>query len=211
MIITYHGVEAVKVQFGDTTLGFNPVSKKSKAKGTRFGADIALQTLNHPDTNGVDSLQYGDKEVFSITGPGEYEVGGVFIKGFPSKSNYGAKELINTIYTVALEGMNICFLGALSSTELDPKVRESLDSIDVLFVPIGGEGVLTADEAYKFSISLGPKIIIPIHYGDVGDKDALKNFLKEGGAEKNGAVEKLTLKKKDLADKEGEIIVLNTV
>lgn len=209
MIITYHGVESVKVQFGDTILGFNPVSKKSKEKSTRFGADIALQTINHPDMNGVDSLQYGDKDVFAITGPGEYEVGGVFIKGYPSESEYGGTPLINTIYTVALEGMNICYLGALGSVELDPKVREALDSIDVLFVPVGGDGVLNSDEAYKFAVKLGPKIIVPIH-SDIGDKNGLKDFLKEGGAEKTSPIDKLTLKKKDLADKDGEIVVLAT-
>ena len=32
MIITYQGVEFFKVQFGDTILAFNPISKESKFK-----------------------------------------------------------------------------------------------------------------------------------------------------------------------------------
>jgi len=39
-------------------------------------------------------------------------------------------------------------------------------------------------------------------------KDAIKKFLKESGNENMKAVKKLTLKKNDLTDKEGEVIVL---
>jgi hypothetical protein len=66
----------------------------------------------------------------------------------------------------------------------------------------GGEGVLNADLAYKLVVKLEPKIIIPMHYGEVGEKDALKKFLKEAG-EDIKPIEKLTLKKKDLEGKEG--------
>ena len=30
MVISYHGGQCFKVSFGDTTLAFNPISKKSK-------------------------------------------------------------------------------------------------------------------------------------------------------------------------------------
>src|SRR5689334_5949591 len=107
MIITYLGAEFVKVSFGDTVLAFNPVSKDSKLKTAKFGADIVLSTLNHPDMNGADQVSFGDKKAFSISGPGEYEVKGVFIKGLPSETAYDGEKRINTIYTVSLEGMNI--------------------------------------------------------------------------------------------------------
>src|SRR3984885_5824382 len=98
MIITYLGGEFIKVQFGDTVLAFNPISKDSKLKTSKFGADIVLSSLNHPDMNGVDQISFGDKKPFVISGPGEYEVKGVFIKGLPSESNYDGEKRINTIY-----------------------------------------------------------------------------------------------------------------
>ena len=58
-------------------------------------------------------------------------------------------------------------------------------------------------------MKLEPRLISPMHYGDVGEKTALKTFLKEGGEENMKAEEKLTLKKKDLEGKEGDIIVLS--
>ncbi|MBX4211005.1 MBL fold metallo-hydrolase [Candidatus Parcubacteria bacterium] len=82
MVITYHGAEFFKVQFGDTVIAYNPISKDSKQKTTRFGADIVLSSLNHPDFNGIDNATHGDRNPFVITGPGEYEVKGIFIKGF---------------------------------------------------------------------------------------------------------------------------------
>jgi L-ascorbate metabolism protein UlaG (beta-lactamase superfamily) len=210
MIITYYGGEFFKVQFGDTTLAFNPISKESKLKSSRFGADIVLSTTHHVDFNGVEQVSHGDKTPFVISGPGEYEVKEVFIKGLPSESMYGGKNLINTIYTVSLENMNICFLGALNNSELKTETVEALDEIDILFVPVGGEGVLEPAKAYKLAVSLEPKIIIPMHYGDIGAKDALKVFLKEAG-ENPKSEPKLTLKKKDLEGKEGDIVLLDSV
>ncbi len=209
MIVTYHGNEMFKLQFGDMIVAFNPISKDSKLKGARFGADISLQSINHPDFNGADQLGYGDKQPLVITGPGEYEVKGVFIKGFPSTSSYGGEKLINTIYTLNLDNINVCFLGALDTKDIASDTKEAIDEVDILFVPIGGNGMLDADDAYKLAAQFEPKVIIPMGY-DTGNKDALKIFLKEGGEEKVSPIDKLTIKKKDLEGKEGEIIVLST-
>jgi L-ascorbate metabolism protein UlaG (beta-lactamase superfamily) len=221
MIITYQGVEFFKVQFGDTILAFNPISKESKFKPTRFFADVALVSANHADFNGVENLSYNGKDPLVISGPGEYETKGVFIKGFQSKSLYGGKpartnsdlggEKINTIYIVVLEGMTLCFLGALSDEKLSSEFLEAVEDIDILFLPIGDDGVLDAVKANKLAVTLEPKIIIPMHYGDVGVDGALKKFLKESGDEGVKPVEKLTLKKKDLEGKEGEVVILQTL
>lgn len=219
MIITYLGGEFVKVQFGDTVLAFNPPSRDSKLKPARFGADIALVSLNHADMNGVETVTHGDRKPFVVSGPGEYEIKGVVIRGFAALSKYGlsageAKSArVNTVYAVTLEGMKLCFLGALSSSELPASLTEELNEVDILFIPIGGEGVLTPAVANKLAVALEPHIIIPIHYTGIGDKNALKQFLKEAGEENLGgggkALDKLTLKKKDLEGKEGEVTVLS--
>ncbi len=214
MIISYQGVQSFKVQFGDTVLAFNPVSKESKFKSGSFGADVALITNNHKDMNGSEQASRGDREAFLVNGPGEYEVQGVFIKGVPSVTHYGSGESINTIYSVNLEGINICFLGSLGESNISSEAKESLDGIDILFVPVGGEGVLSASEAYKLSVSLEPSIIIPMHFSEggieLGEKDALKKFLKEAGVEGLKPVDKLTIKKKDLEGKEAEVVVLSS-
>ena len=211
MIITHHGADFFKVSFGDTTIAVNPISKDSKIKSTKFGSDITLVSLNSPEHNGVEQTSRGEKESFVIQGPGEYEVQGVFIKGFLSNSVYGGKEHINTIYTVALEGINLGFLGALSDEKLSAEAKEGLDGIDILFVPVGGDGVLDPAIAHKLAVAFEPKIIIPSHFAEVGEKDALKKFLKESGEESVKPIDKLTIKKKDVEGKEGEVIVLEAL
>jgi L-ascorbate metabolism protein UlaG (beta-lactamase superfamily) len=205
MILTYQGGAAVKVQFGDITLAVNPISKDSKLKASKFGADIALVSVNHADFNGVDQASLGGKQAFAVTGPGEYEIKDVFIKGFKSESKYGGEDRINTVYTVNLENMNLCFLGALSTKDLPSEVAESIDDIDILFVPVGAEGALSPADAAKLAVKLEPKLVIPLYFDD---KAALKAFLKETGEEAQKPQEKLTLKKKDLEGKEGDVVVL---
>jgi L-ascorbate metabolism protein UlaG (beta-lactamase superfamily) len=211
MVITHHGGQCFKVSFGDLTLVFDPVSKGGTLPAVRFGADIALISRNHPDMNGVAEVTYGDKEPFAISGPGEYEKEGVTIQGFLTKSEYGlAKgqlQAVNTMYSVKLEGMTLLFLGALSEAAIPADAKEAIDEIDILFVPVGGNGVLDAAQACKLTTMLGPKVVVPMHWSGMGEKGALDTFLKEegGSAEKT---DKLTLKKKDLADKDGAIIVV---
>ena len=209
MVISYFGGQCFKVTQGDLTLSFNPPSKDSKLKNVKFGSDIVLVSQDHPDFNGVENNVYGEREPFVITGAGEYEVRGVAVRGFGAETSYGAHgegSHVNTIYSVLLEGTNLCFLGAVSSGQLPAAAKQELDDIDILFVPVGGDGVLDKSEAYKLAVSLEPKAIVPMHY----DEASLKAFLKEAGAESVKPVDKLTTKKKELEGKEGEIIVIES-
>lgn len=201
MVITHHGGQCFKVSFGDTTLLFDPPSKESKLPAVKFGADITLISKVHPDFNG------GKDDSFTINGPGAYEKSGVVVRGFQTKSEYGGPEGLNTMYVVELEGMTLVFLGALSDDNLPADAREALDEIDILFIPIGGDGVLDADKAHRLATKLEASIVIPMHYEGMGDKDALKAFKKEEVDEV--VMDKLTIKKKDLIDKKGDIIVLS--
>ena len=211
MVITHHGGQCFKVTFGDITLVFDPISKGASLPAVRFGADIALISRRHSDMNGAAEVAFGGKEPFVISGPGEYEKGGVTVQGFLTKSEYGlAKgqlEATNTVYAVKLEGMTLVHLGALSEPALSVEAREAIDDIDVLFLPVGGDGVLDAAGAAKLATILEPKIIIPMHWSGIGEKGSLERFIKEEGGSSE-SVDKLTLKKKDTAEKDGAIIVI---
>jgi len=207
MIITYFGKQFFKVQQGEMVLAFNPVSKASKTGvSAHFGADIAMVSTNHPDYNGVEQLSHGDREPFVISGPGSYEVQEIFVKGVMSRGEIAGKKYINSIYLLTVDGIDIVFLGALADTEISKESREAIEEPDILFVPIGGKGTLDAKQSAKLASSLEPKLIIPMDYDSV----SLKAFLKEMGEEKTEAIDKLTLKRKDLEGKEGEVVVLGT-
>lgn len=209
MVITHHGNQFIKLQFGDITIAVNPISKDSKLKGAKFGADICLISLNHPDWNGTEQVVFGERQPFVISGPGEYETKGIFVKGIASVSNYGGEKRVNTIYTFTLDNISMCFLGGLDTKDLPSEVSEAVEEVDILFVPVGGSGVLDAHDAYKVAVQFEPKVIIPLGMDGAGaSKEALKVFLKEGGEEGVKPTDKLTIKKKDLEGKEGEIIIL---
>ena len=199
MIITYFGKQFFKIQRGDMVLAFNPISKNSKSgAGGHFGADIALVTTNHPDYNGLEQLSHGDRTPFAITGPGDYEVKEIFIKGVMSEASVDGKKYINTIYSLPVDNINIVFLGALSTSEISKEAHEAIDNPDLLFISVATSA--------KLALSLEPKMIIPMDY----DNASLKSFLKELGEEKAEVLDKLTLKRKDLEGKEGEVVVIKS-
>ena len=207
MIITYLGKQFFKIQQGDLVVAFNPISKDSKGevKGSRFGASIALSTINHPDYNGFEMVSHGGTIPFEISGPGDYEIKDIFIKGTMAETVLDKKKYINTIYSLTIENISICFLGAVTKEKLSTEVIEQIDSPDILFVPVGNDELLSSSEAYKLAVKLEPKIIIPMAY----DEKTLKSFLKEGGQDKVSPIDKLTIKAKDLIGREGEIVVLS--
>jgi hypothetical protein len=207
MIITYLGKQFFKVQQGDLVVAFNPISRDSKyaSLASRFGAEIALSTTNHPDFNGFEMLSHGDKAPFEIKGPGDYEIRDIFIKGILTETELSGKKYINTIYSLAIDNISICFLGCIKD-KLNTDIKGQIGSPDILFVPVDNKELLNSSEAYRLAVSLEPKIIIPMDYTD----SDLKPFLKEGGQEQVKPVDKLTLKSKDLIGREGEIIVLSS-
>ena len=176
MIVTYQGGESFKISQGDLSVSVNPTSNRGKS-------DIVLLSTTNADLS---------PEGFVISGPGEYEVKDVSIKGFLSKS---VDEKINTIYMVNFEGMNLCILGSLAQSELPAETLEHLEDIDILFAPVG---------ASKLAVSLEPALIIPTSY----TPDTLKKFVKDAGEDKIDPIDKLVIKKKDLEGKEGEIVIL---
>ncbi len=199
MVITYYGRQYFKLTLGDLTIATNPPSKASKP--ARFGADIALISLNHADYNDPETVTMGDREPFVLNSAGSYEVKELFFTGAGSTVNVDKKDFINTVYGFELDGIKIAFLGAAYDEKtLSSEAKEIAGQADMIFVAIGEDPTL----AYKTATSFDPNVIIPMDYTD----ESLKRFLKEGGQEKNEVQDKLTLKRRDLDGKEGHIIVL---
>jgi len=150
-------------------------------------------------------VSYGEKVPFVVSGPGEYEVGDLVIRGFGIRTTYAGAERFATIYQVTLEGANLLFLGALGEEKLDASVLGALGEIDIMFVPVGGGEVLDAAGASALAVKLEARVVIPMHY----EKESLVSFLKEEGSDAKPQ-DKLTIRKKDLLTMEGEIVVLST-
>ena len=205
MVITYVAQGFVKIQFGSTVIAVNPVDKKVMPEAPRFGSSLVLVSLKDPYCSGIETVSYGEKRPFVIDGPGEYEVGGLYIKGLKTITREGK---INTVYSLLLEQVNVCNLGLLDTPVLDEEVQEELGDIDVLFLPVG-DRVLSPAAASKVAAILEPKLVIPLGFGEKKEvAKHLTSFLKEEGIKDIKPLDKLTLKRRDLEGKEGEVMLL---
>ncbi len=207
MIITYHGKGHIKLVTGDVTLSLGPVSKQSKRRQTKYGSDVAMLPLIHPDYDGVENATVGAKSPFVIKGAGEYEVANIFINAFSSKVTREKNDYMANSFVFNFDGMRIAYIGQIKEL-LPSEHKEIIDEVDVLFVPVSGDELnLNPYDAYKLSVGLEPKIIIPIDH----DEKTLPIFLKEASSEGVKSVEKLTIKKKDIVDKKSEVIILEEI
>ncbi|MFA4881172.1 MAG: MBL fold metallo-hydrolase [Candidatus Doudnabacteria bacterium] len=177
-----------------------------------LSADIALVTHDHKDHNNIKDLK---GTPFVIQGSGEYEVKGVFVQGIPSfhDDKEGTERGQNTIYVIEAEEMRFCHLGDLGQKQLTDEQLEKIDGIDILMVPVGGEGyTIDSSVAQKIISQIEPKIVIPMHYALPKSKsklDEVSKFLKTMGKPSVTPQEKLVVKDSTLP-KEGamEIVVL---
>jgi L-ascorbate metabolism protein UlaG (beta-lactamase superfamily) len=147
--------------------------------------DVDLLTISHahPDHSYTRSITAG----LTLTRPGEYEFSDLLVMGIRTyhDGQGGTARGENMVFSVEIDGVHICHLGDLGHLLTDEQLSE-LGPIDVLLVPVGGETTLTPAEAAEVVAQVGPKIVIPMHYGlDGASKDlgGPEKFLHEMAAE----------------------------
>ncbi len=204
LTITWHGLSCfrivAKTDADEISVVTDPFAPDMGVKLPRgFAANIV--TLSHEHL-GHAAAELVAGEPFIIRGPGEYEVKDVFVYGIASGhgAEKGKKEGPNTLYRFEIGGMSVAHLGDIGHPLTDVEL-ERLEDIDVLFVPIGGQGsTINAAQAVEIVNRLEPRIVIPMHFSDADitlKLDAAEKFFKEvgGTAEK---VDKLKISSKDL-------------
>lgn len=195
---------------GQVSIIIDPYDETIGLRPPKAEADIVLSTHSHHDHANIKAISGNP---FVITGPGEYEIKEIFIQGISSfhDDSSGKERGLNTIYTIEAEDMRLCHLGDLGQKELVPEQVDAIGDIDILFIPVGGTYTMGDKEAVKVLSQIEPKIIIPMHYAIPKLKlklDGVDKFLKAMGVKSLSAVQKLTIKKKDISSEEVKIIVL---
>ena len=213
MVITWLGQACFRIQSGDLTVVVDPFSKEIGLTPPRFRADVVAVTHSHFDHSNAEALT---GEPFLITGPGEYETKGIYVRGIETyhDESEGRERGMNTMYVIEVEDIRILHMGDFGEREMRPSTLEEVGDIDVLMIPVGGVYTIDAEAAARIVKQVEPKITIPMHYKVPGLKpplEGVESFLKEMGASKREAQEKLTLKKKDIAEGKGVGLVLLTM
>ncbi len=148
----------------------------------KLKADIVTVSHSAPGHNYLAAVK---GEPYVITGPGEYEIGGVFITGLQTNGT-GKKstdEPRNTLYLIEYNGINVLHLGNLNRVPTQAEV-ESLGPVHIVLVPVGGGSTLNAAKAAEVISLLEPNIVIPMHYATPESTvklDGLSKFLKAMG------------------------------
>lgn len=195
MVINWYGEGCFKVQIGDFTLVTDVFDSKLGINPARGKFDVLLKTIR-----AFPVSEFGKDSGAILTGPGEYEIKGFEIKGFPLVKE-SSEKFLKTVYLVKTEDANLCFLGHIADYP-DENTLGELKSIDVLFIPGGGKPFIRQESAAKLVKQIKPKIIVPMFLKVPGLKrqsEDVKDFADELGL-KPEVEEKLTVRKKDLAD-----------
>jgi L-ascorbate metabolism protein UlaG (beta-lactamase superfamily) len=184
MEITWFGLSCFRLsERGFATVVTDPFDHNVAGYGPlKLKADIATVSHDAPGHNYVSAVK---GRTHTITGAGEYEIGGVFITGVQTNANTkrDADEPRNTLYVFDYNGVNVAHLGDLRRVPTQTEI-EALGSVHVALVPVGGGGSLAAAKAAEVVSLLEPGIVIPMHYqtADSNVKLApLSKFLKEMG------------------------------
>jgi L-ascorbate metabolism protein UlaG (beta-lactamase superfamily) len=146
-----------------------------------------------------------------LNGPGEYEIGSVFITAVQTNGNKRAKDdQGNILYVFDYDGVTVAHLGDLSKVPSQSQV-ERLGNVNVALVPVGGGRSLNAAKAAEVVSLIEPGIVIPMHYQLPACKlklNSLDKFTKEMGLGEVEPLDSLKVSRSSVPT-ETRVVVLN--
>jgi L-ascorbate metabolism protein UlaG (beta-lactamase superfamily) len=197
MDLQYYGSNVIACSYKSSRIVIDDDLKELGAKPILKSDDVALFTnSDHPT---VQARLVFDK-------PGEYEVSEISITGIAARSHMDEdKTKSTTMFKLTAGDITMLVTGHIYP-ELSDAQLESIGLIDVLCVPVGGNGyTLDPLGALKIIKAIEPKLVVPTHYKDETLKypvpqQALSDALKEMAMEPKLTTPKLRVKSADLSD-----------
>ncbi len=185
MDITWYGHSCFRItERGQISVVADPYADKIGLPSLKLKADVV--TISH-DEAGHNNLEAIKSEPHVLTGPGEYEVGGVFISGIAMHNvDEEQSPRWNVGYLYQYDTLTVLHLGDLSHVPSQSTV-EALGEVNVLLVPVGGGNALRAGEAADVIAMIEPHFIVPMHYDLPGlnlELEPVEKFLKAMGVSK---------------------------
>ena len=211
MEITWYGHSCFRLtQRGQASIVTDPYDSSVGLPAPRLKADIVTvshDTPGHNNTKGVKSVAH------ILDGPGEYEIGGIFITAVatfePNKKKSDVRR--NVVYVFEFNNLTVCHLGHLDHIPSQSQI-ESLGTIDVVLSPVGGGGGLNSSQAAEIISLLEPSIVVPMHYKTPElslELDSVDKFLKEMGVTEVAQETSLNLNARSSLPEQTQVVVLN--
>ena len=206
MEITWYGMSCFRItERKQATIVTDPFAADMGLGELKLKADVVTISHDAPGHNHVPAIS-GQEHV--LNGPGEYEIGGVFITGIATPSRNG--KFNNNIFVFDYNGLTVAHLGDIGDVPSQKQI-EDLELVNVLLVPIGGGSSLNAARAAELVSMIEPNVVIPMHYQLPGLKtqlDPLDKFLKEMGAGEAKHEAAFKVQGMDGLPEETEVIIL---
>lgn len=208
MDIQFHGANCVTIATKQARIVIDDNLADLGGKAIAKEGDIALFTGPHAEP--------AQKPKIIIDQPGEYEVSNVSMYGIATRAHIDESNVKNaTSYKIIIDDVRIFVAGHIYP-ELTDRQLETIGMIDIMIVPVGGNGyTLDAIGALKLIKKIEPKVIIPTHYDAQGlnypvPQQTLEDVLKNLSMEPKETVAKLKVKPSELGDTT-QLIVLEQV
>ena len=206
MKISWYGLSSVRLRHKNKIVYIDPLGEKYGLKPRRLKADMVLLTA--PSRLDYNVSPYEDEDNFLVKTPGEFESNEIYVIG-----NSTEKDPDNTVYFMKMGVFGVLHLGLLSDPEGIMKAIEKIREVDILFLPIGGNGVLSYEDANQVMNQIEPALTIPVFYQtdgvkNVDDLHGESKFLEEAGVEEPRVEDELKVKKSKLDPDEPEIVLL---
>jgi L-ascorbate metabolism protein UlaG (beta-lactamase superfamily) len=180
--ISWYGLSCFRlVERGRITVVTDPFSDSIGLPSPKIKSDVV--TISH-DVPGHGFIEAIKSEPHVLRGPGEYEVGGVFITGIALHDAETGRQ--NVAYMFDYDGLTVLHLGDLAHVP-DQSAVEELGQINVLLVPVGGGRGLKAERAAEVVALIEPYFVVPMHYAQPGlafELEPVDKFLKAMGVSK---------------------------
>jgi len=199
MEISWLGHSCFRIKGKQATVITDPYPPDLGYSLGKLTANIVTVSHQHPGHFYVQGI---NDEPRLITGPGEYEIGGVLITGIATfhDQERGQKRGKNTVYLMEVDEVSVCHLGDLGHVLTAEQVEE-IDDVDVLLLPVGGVSTINAPMAAEIVRQIEPKAVVPMHYKTEAlsrELEPVDRFLKEIGVKEINSQQKLSFTKSNL-------------
>ena len=205
MELTWYGLSCFRLsERKHASVVTDPYNGKLGLPSLKLKADVVTISHDAPGHNyatAVSGMQH------NLDGPGEYEIGNVFITGIITQTATRVKN--NIIFLFDYDGLKVAHLGDLDKVPAQAEI-EALEEVNVLLLPVGGGNSLNAAQASELVSMLEPNIVVPMHYKLPGLKlelEEVDRFLKEMGVTEPTEEDSLKISLANLPE-ETETIIL---
>jgi L-ascorbate metabolism protein UlaG (beta-lactamase superfamily) len=200
MDITWYGHSCFRIaERGRPAVITDPYADSIGLTMPKIKGDIITVSHDVPGHSYVEAIK---GEPFILAGPGEYEIGGVFITGIAMHNPSEDGMQHNVAYLFQYDNLTVLHLGDLAHVP-DQSVVQEIGEVNVLLIPVGGGNSLKASQAADVVSLIEPHFVVPMHYALPNlaiELDPVDKFLKAMGVSKAQEAETLKINVSDLPE-----------